>query len=252
MSRVKSKIKNLLETTTIHALPNMVRTEYKCLRTIFFVISTSTAVYFTCKNILDYLEFDVTTRYDVINEEQSEFPTVSFCNSNNFNQNLENIITECKFNANTECFLQQFLYFKTFKDDVYGTCLRFSGEKSNGKGKLISNGNQYGLELNLNIKQNDELVISIHNNTRIPTSLFNCETYVSPGSKSEFAISNIYTKFTRNLPQPYNECLKNVTEFPMNRTFINLIINNNKTYSQKECLQLFLSSYYLENIVRVS
>ena len=70
--KINSKLNDLLLTTTVHALPNIARTEHKCLKLmwiIFFAISTSAAVYFTYKSILDYLEFDVTMSrcHDIIN-----------------------------------------------------------------------------------------------------------------------------------------------------------------------------------------
>ena len=108
--KITSKLNDLLLTTTVHALPNITRAEHKCIKImwiIFFAISTSTAVYFTYKNIFDYLEFDVTTRYNLIDEDESEFPTVSFCSMNDSNENLDKIITSCFFNGNPDCYINQ-------------------------------------------------------------------------------------------------------------------------------------------------
>ena len=243
--KINLKVNDLLLTTTVHALPNIARTEQKCLKLmwiVFFAISTSTAVYFTYENILDYLEFDVNTRYDVIYEDQSDFPTVSFCSEKNLDENLTNILTNCQYNANPDCEINQSQYFESFTDGIYRNCFRFNSGISNMLLKSTISGSQYGLFIDFNLKINDSLILSINNNTKLPYTLFNSETNLSTGSQNEFKVSRTFIK---NLPEPYNRCYKDVTEFPLNKTIINLILKANRTYSQKECKQLYLNLYIL-------
>ena len=245
--KINLKVNDLLLTTTVHALPNIARTEQKCLKLmwiVFFVISTSTAVYFTYENILDYLEFDVNTRYDVIYEDQSDFPTVSFCSEKNLDENLTNILTNCQYNANPDCEINQSQYFESFTDGIYRNCFRFNSGISNMLLKSTISGSQYGLFIDFNLKINDSLILSINNNTKLPYTLFNSETNLSTGSQNEFKVSRTFIK---NLPEPYNRCYKDVTEFPLNKTIINFIQKANRTYTQKECKELYLNLYYLEN-----
>ena len=132
---------------------------------IFFAISTSSAVYFTYKNIFDYLEFDVTTRFDVINEDESEFPTVSFCSQQNLDGNLESIIMDCLYNSNSDCRTNKSLYFESFTDEMYGNCFRFNSGLSNKLLKSTLAGNAYGLFITFNFQTNNLLKNKSSGNT---------------------------------------------------------------------------------------
>ena len=71
-------------------------------------------------------------------------------------------------------------------------------------------GNCYGLILNLKMLPNNYLLIGINNQSSIPYSLFNSETYLSTGNQYYFSISR---RFTEMLPEPYNDCYKDVSKY---------------------------------------
>ena len=252
ISTTSNMLKNLLKksmlSTTVHGLPNIARTNIKSLKIMWLicvVLSTSFGVYFVYKNIFEYLQFDVVTRYEVVYEEQSEFPTVSFCSEVGFkNKSLNEFVMNCSFSGDISCFLNKNSSFEKFEDLTYGECYRFNSGKDNGILKTIYSGNRFGFFIVLNMIPNDNLIISINNHSMVPFTFFNSETYVSSGSQSEFIVSRL---FTQNLPEPYNQCYKNVIEYSRNKTFINMILNAKRTYSQRECLEMCTYSYYLEN-----
>lgn len=246
--KLKEKTSELISETTVHALPNIVRTEYTCIKImwiIFFTISTSGAVYFTYYNIIGYLDFDVITNYEMFYERQSEFPTVSFCSKPGFalNTSLETLIYECFFNGNNGCFLNKSQFFESYYDAGFQKCFRFNGLNTKDL-KSTYAGNRYGLILNLNMNPSSLLIISINNRSAIPYTLFNSEIRLATGSLSEFVISRLLTD---NLPEPYNRCYKDVSLYAGNQTFIKMILKDNRTYSQKECLEFCSYAYYLDN-----
>ena len=110
--------------------------------------------------------------------------------------------------------------------------------------KSTASGNQFGLSITFNLQTNDSLILSINNSTKLPYTLFNSETFLSTGSRNEFKVSRT---FTQNLPEPYNRCYKDVTEFPLNKTIINLILKANLAYTQRSCKDLYKNLYFLEN-----
>ena len=136
------------------------------------------------------------------------------------------------------------LYFELFTDVMYGNCFRFNSGSSNKLLKSTLSGDVYGLSINFNLQLDDSLILSINNNTKPPYTLFNSGTFLSTGSRNEFKVSRTFIK---NLPEPYNRCYKDVTEFSLNKTIINFIQKANRTYTQKECKNLYSSLYYLEN-----
>lgn len=59
-------------------------------------------------NIVEYLNYEVVTKIEVVRESSSDFPTVSFYNlRHNQNFSLEDILIKCNFNDN-ECSANDF------------------------------------------------------------------------------------------------------------------------------------------------
>ncbi len=90
---IKKRTRQLLELSTCHGLPNIVRTQslfILIMWSFFTVASTCFCSYFVIKAILDYLKNSTITNIQVISENQAQFPTISFCtfpNSNNITLN---------------------------------------------------------------------------------------------------------------------------------------------------------------------
>jgi hypothetical protein len=80
--------KETLESSSIHAIPNIVRNEHyliKMVWLIFFLVSSSFCAYFIQESIADYLNYDVITKIDIKYETKLKFPIISICNINPFN-----------------------------------------------------------------------------------------------------------------------------------------------------------------------
>ena len=80
-------VSDLITVSTVHGLPNIVRSERNLTKTlwlIFTLISASLCFYLVVQSVFDYLNFDVTTKIRYINEVPAMFPSVTVCNSNPF------------------------------------------------------------------------------------------------------------------------------------------------------------------------
>ena len=79
----KNKFLELIETSTSHGLPNIVRTNrlsIKILWSICLLAAIGGCSYMVFKSISDYYEHDTVTKIEKITELKSRFPTVSICN----------------------------------------------------------------------------------------------------------------------------------------------------------------------------
>jgi hypothetical protein len=79
----KRKFLGLIETSTSHGLPNIVRTNrlsIKILWTVCLLAAIGGCSYMVFKSISDYYEHETVTKIEKITELKSRFPTVSICN----------------------------------------------------------------------------------------------------------------------------------------------------------------------------
>ena len=138
-SQIKEKIRDYLQSTTIHGLPNIVRTSSKLFQIIWlisFIISACLCVFYTFQTISDYLSFNTVTTFKLVSLDQTLFPTVSFCANPSFSGSIDNIIMAAQFeNVEAENYSQ---IFEEFKHKIYGKCFRYNSGK-----------NLYGNEINL-------------------------------------------------------------------------------------------------------
>jgi hypothetical protein len=67
---------------------------------------------------------------------------------------------------------------------------------------------------------------------------------ISPNSRSQLIVEK---KVETRLGIPYNDCFKDVSLFPFNKTIINYILNQNETYDQIKCFDYCSELIYLEN-----
>ena len=79
----RRKFLGLIETSTSHGLPNIVRTNrlsIKILWSVCLLAAIGGCSYMVFKSISDYFEHDTVTKIEKITELKSRFPTVSICN----------------------------------------------------------------------------------------------------------------------------------------------------------------------------
>ena len=91
LESTKSKIKNSLKQTfdgsSIHALPNIIRNEYKSVKLVWFIlflVSTGGCAYVCYKSVTDFLDFDVVTTVEIKSLDVVDFPMIRICDLNIF------------------------------------------------------------------------------------------------------------------------------------------------------------------------
>jgi hypothetical protein len=250
--KIKEKSIELLTCSTCHGIPNIIRSSNSIVILMWFlflVTSSLLGIYFTIDAILDYLSFRTETKMDLINEVNSQFPTVSFCFNPSISFSPNESITRLRFDRVDFNKTDFSLYFQEFIDPEYGSCWRFNSGTNyyNQTYEILSStssGLSYGVRIDLYLDKQDkydfiDVLVSIHNRSLPPLELRNGGgLWGSTGSMSNFQVERIFNQL---LDAPYSSCLKDVNLFKMNKTLINLISGQNRTYAQKDCL--FYCSY---------
>ena len=249
--KLKERVREILLASTTHGIANIIRGRnlfIKLMWIFFLILSVSVGSYFTIDSILDYLKFDTITTIRVINEKQPKFPTVSFCAypKMNYKTKIYEIVVQFEFEKQLEPNLSS--VFENFTDPNNDQCFRFnSGKNIYGEEKEIISTKKSGKPNNLRIafylnvpSVNDfgELLINIHNHSTPPFDMENRGYWLKPGSVSYFQVDRV---FTEQMEEPYNDCLKDVYEFKLNKTVINemkVIKQSDKAYSQMDCFRL--------------
>ena len=134
--------KDTLESSSIHAIPNILRSKSKVLRVIWvacLLVSICACGRYLFQSISSYLERETVTKFQVNNVNELQFPVISICDLKSFfdKQTYKGIGLE---NINRALFQQIDLVkeneFETYKDPSYGNCIRFNSGKSNLKFKI--------------------------------------------------------------------------------------------------------------------
>ena len=243
---ISKRMRELLLRSSAHGLPRLIQSKYSLIKLVWLgvlIISSTLGAYFIIKNIVNFLKYEATTTIRLIDQLEAEFPTVSFCSSNGFIMPLNQTILSLRFNNIHQSKYDQF--FELFNDNLYGKCYRFnSGKNMFGENvpllKSTQDGLSYGLkiEININVSNNTdlaELAVSIHNRSSPPFDFTYVDYYLSTGTWNYFEIQRV---FYENLEQPYNDCIKDVREFELNKTIIDSILKSNLSYSKIDCFRM--------------
>ena len=84
---IKEALREIALSSTCQGLPNIVKSNslfFRIFWTFFLIVSSSYCFYSIVKSINSYLNWEVITNIDVINEIPAQFPAVTFCNLNLF------------------------------------------------------------------------------------------------------------------------------------------------------------------------
>jgi hypothetical protein len=247
----KSSISEILSISSLAYLLSPFRSKRLLIKIIWFIfilIFLFLSIYYVILNILDYLKYDTTTSLQTVYESEPEFPTISFClkqkwGTDGSSKKFEIEIGFMWFN-NQDLINEWQNHLETYQDLVYGQCYRFnSGLNMSNQSIPFKNlktiGRDDGLWLDINSKSNpnttETLIVYIHNHTQMPVTIYNKGKYFSKGLNTHIIIEKIYDK---KLESPYNDCLKDVSQYPLNKTIINYLKHKNREYTQKECFYL--------------
>jgi hypothetical protein len=214
---------------------------------IFFFFIAS--IYFVILDIFDYLSFDITTSIYQINEFESQFPTISLC-SNEEPIKIDSFkLKSLRFNYQENSDWKNHL--QIYLDTTYGKCFRFNSGLNltnqtipikYSKKSRLNDGFWFEFSLNRTYDYSS-LIIYIHNNTIMPSTIYNKGIFISAGFENYFIISRI---FDEKLEYPYNDCVKNISEFSINKTIIGFMNYKKWEYTQKECISLCRTLSYIE------
>jgi hypothetical protein len=253
----KTPINEIISSSSLAYLISPIRSKrllIKLVWIIFLIGFLFGSIYYVVLNVLDFLQYDTITSIYEVNEQEAEFPTVSFC-STDYNPIFDIKIKSISF-QNEDLTNEWQNHFESYTDSVYGKCYRFnSGFNLSNQSIPIKKVRKSGLynSFNLNFYYNNlqsesldltDLMIYIHNHTHMPATIYKKGDFIQSGKFNYFKIKRIYDQ---KLELPYNDCYKNVSKSDYNQTIINhMIANKRRIYNQKECLDLCDNLKYKE------
>ena len=188
----KESIENILSSTSLQFLLSPIRTKrkfIKILNTCFLIASLIVSVIMITQNITEYLNYKTVTSIQIINEIEPEFPTVSFCPSN------QTAFLDINYLwLNNEKMSDDWHYhLEVFTDTSLGKCYRFnSGLNIFNKTIPIKRSKRGGISDGLHTYLNTSkdfgsVYIFIHNNTFKPSTITNRGYWIT--SNTDFSIS---------------------------------------------------------------
>ena len=249
--------KETLESSSIHAIPNITRNKFSIIKLMWFIcfcISFYACVLFMAKSINDYGNYDIVTNVKINYVQKLPFPVVSICHlgidmADNLTNLLNNSLIECNFNK-IDCNLEN--DFEYYEDSNYGKCLRFNSPKNDMVTKYTYSGGEFNAFyssfrlLNSSISdsmQENGLIVFLSNNEIIDSNYVE-GIKLSPG----FSFNVIINKYTiSRQPKPYSNCIDDLTrvesyDSECYRRTINGYKNVSYKYSfcSNMCLQKFI------------
>ena len=255
---VKKSIKSTLENSSLHAVPNIVRTDYisiKILWFLCFILSAGGCSFFMSKSILEYSEWPVVTNIKIKHLTKVLFPIVTNCNPNMYKSNSKMVI-DCTFNW-LKCSHED--DFEEITDPIYGKCFRFNSGRSmngsqiplkyiSGKGTPVLN----SFELILTTGNDETFAFTGKNglvffiSDEAVNSLDEYGIELSSGYSHNIKLSKFRTI---KQPKPYSQCLQDLNSLDSyDSEFYRKTIEKNSNLSYKYtncrnmCLQKFLGN----------
>ena len=132
---IKTEMKKFLNekfsSLNVHALPNIVKTNHlsiKILWTMYFILSGGFCTYFMIHTILNYFNYEITSKINISYERMLSFPIVTICNVNPFATNYINQKLQFLFNTTSPSF-QLFYLSKSLANQMTDRNLNGPGIK---------------------------------------------------------------------------------------------------------------------------
>ena len=242
--------KKTLESSSLHAVPNIVSRESTPLRLIWsacLLASLGLCGLNLFRSISDYLCYKTVTNVYINNLNQQQFPVVSICNYKNSQDdssglNLENIWAEDIRYLQQKINITNDLEF--YKDPSYGTCVRFnSGQNMNGSSVPFKYVNNRGWLNSLVVYVRSSIVPLIWISNETISSIENEGILITPGLLYYIKIKK-YSIFKQ--PFPYSSCTNNLAHLNSydsecyRKTFSS---SNRTSYHYKSCTQMCRQKY---------
>ena len=246
----KTPIKEILSISSLQFLLKPISSKrllIKIINIIFLMLSLCLSIYLVISSIIEFLKYDTNTSIRTITEKDPKFPVVSFCPTGDLNyvSIAELWFNNEYFNSNSSEWAD---HFEIFHDSSFsGGCYRFnSGMNMKNEKLLIKKSKRSGYDNGFYIgfkSDSKSFYVSIHNQTINHSTIYDKGHYISVGSRNYFIVKRFYDI---KLEYPYNECLKEVSNFNRNKTIIDFLKKKNSDYSLKECIRLCVNLKYIE------
>ena len=263
--RIQEKIKEKISNSTIHALPNIYKTEnfyFKIMWVCLFLIAFALSIILIKKSINDYLDYETVTKIQIGIEQPAEFPTVSFQFSyayspvyslerniiklyyhNNLINNLNDVFEQVNSNGG--------MYYKfNSGKNMNGNITEIKKQKVLGYRGGLTAEVFIGLPNELKTYQRPQyhasyLPIYIHNKSTNAADSTDEPIKLSPGTWTELIIKRV---FTNRLGEPYNNCVKDLSNLNLFQSkFVqHILIKTNISYRQVDCFDLCMAQHILD------
>ena len=200
-NKIVEAVKETLEGSSVHAIPNIARSRdwiLSLIWSVFLLISVSACAWYLYDSISSYYERQVITNVKVNYAFTLPFPIVTICDKNRKGISFKDFMYAE--------FLHKTLVeydFESFSYPSLGPCLRFNSGKSN-------NGSLIPLKHVYDVGYNGLLSLTIQSNIR-PLIWFSNES-ITEGVGSSFSPGFMYDlKLHRSTitkqPEPYSKCI---------------------------------------------
>jgi hypothetical protein len=268
-ARIQEKIKEMITDSTIHALPNIYKTEkiyFKLMWFSFFLITFIFSIRYIYKTVTDYLLYETVTQISIGIDQPAPFPTVSFQFQYGFssaNYTLEGNIIKLYFGNIIKKNLSE-LIERITRNSLVGEYYKFnSGKDINGNEvdfiyqKKV--GYLGGLTAEVFIGRPNEFKSSnlpqthtsffsmyIHNKSLNPVESSDEPIKLTPGLSTELKISRV---FTERLPYPYNDCIDDLSLLNSHDSLLvkHILTKTSSSYRQKDCFDLCQTQYIIQS-----
>ena len=217
IKEISKSVRESLENTTIHAIPNILKAKHKITKVIwlfFLLISGTLCFYFVREIVKVYLSNDVTSTVKINYPlDKIEFPVIGICNLNKWADiNTTEAILQCRLGS-MDCSPD---FFTKYFDSEFGSCIRINSG-NNLEEKIIKyvydSGYNHGLSMDIYINSRkpeisaERGLILFINNENIDSS-FKSGIKLSPGFSTDIVL-NIFK--TSKSPFPLSYCTNDLT-----------------------------------------
>lgn len=138
---MRDKLIELLLNSTVHAVPNMLRTKSSFLKImclVFFFSSTYACIYYTLDSIADFLKYKTVTSINIVNENQPQFPAISFCAYPPFEKPIDDYLLNIKFENRDVTNLSEVLWNLIVVFSVYCKDLKYTHISQEAKAEIFN------------------------------------------------------------------------------------------------------------------
>jgi len=248
MQKIKAKVKSLLLESSSNGLPNAIKSERPAIRygwLFLFLLSTGYGLVTVFSSINSFLEYEVFTKIDIVEEIPSKFPVVTFAHKHQNKNDSASIIdfisnyNETKYTNYTKVCWHNSEHCKQEDIEIIQDKNGFVSFKFTGEVNPYIKGQFHGFYFNVShpaFLQGMNLMI--HNESNNPGfyyGSFNEGVNIPVGFHTLIIVKRI---FTYKLSYPYNYCIKDLTQTHTSYDsdlLDYLVTQTNYSYRQKEC-----------------